>query len=156
MKNLFKKRIWTITLTLFLITTPLVFSQTQKEQESSKGKIKSDTTQVQEERLPSQVTEIHIDEQGIYLRTQEGKELRLGKGETKKETVISKDRIKIGDLEIDLKQSPDSETLQVEIPPIERAEKVYSITHDIVKTGRDVVVEEYERVNGDVVAVGGT
>lgn len=155
MKNLFKRRIWTIALTLFFITDPFVFSQTQKEPASPKEKTKSDTTQIQEKKPPSQVTEVHIDGEGVYLRTKEGKELRLGKGESKGETVIDKDKIKIGGLEIDLKQSNDSETLKIEIPSMERGEKVYSITHDIVKTGRNIVVEEYERVNGDVVVVGG-
>jgi hypothetical protein len=155
MKNSFKEKIWIIALTLFLITAPFVFSQSQKEPLSPQEKIKSDTTQIQEGKPPSQVTEVRIDEEGISLRTQEGKELRLGKGESEGEIVSGKDKIKVGGLEIDLKQSKDSETLQVEIPSDKRSEKVYSITHDIVKTGRDIVVEEYEKVDGGVVAIGG-
>jgi hypothetical protein len=155
MKSLFKKKIWTIASILLLIAVPFVFSQTQKEQASPKEKAKSDTTQIQEKKPPSPVTEVHIDKEGISLRTQEGKELRLGKGESEGGTLIGKDKIKIGGLEIDLKPSKDLETLQIEIPSGKRSEKVYSITHDIVKTGRDIVVEEYEKVDGGVVAIGG-
>jgi hypothetical protein len=155
MKNLFKKKIWTIASILLLIAVPFVFSQTQKEQASPKEKAKSDTAQIQEKKPPSPVTEVRIDQEGISLRTQEGKELRLGKGESEGGTLIGKDKIKIGGLEIDLKPSKDLETLQIEIPSSKRSEKVYSITHDIVKTGRDIVVEEYEKVDGGVVAIGG-
>jgi len=156
MKNLYRK-ILTIALTLFVITTPFVLSQTQKERVSPKEKIKSDTTtaQVQEAKLPSKVTEVSIDEEGIYLRTQEGKEIKLGKGESEGEIDIDKERIKIGGLEIDIREPKDTDTLHIETPSIERSKKFYVINRDIVKTGRDIVVEEYEKVDGDVVVVGG-
>ena len=156
MKNLYRK-ILTIALTLFVITTPFVLSQTQKERISPKEKIKSDTAtaQVQEAKLPSKVTEVRIDEEGIYLRTKEGKEIKLGKGESEGEIDVDKERIKIGGLEIDIREPKDTDTLHIETPSIERSKKFYVINRDIVKTGRDIVVEEGEKVDGDVVAVGG-
>jgi len=131
MKNLFKK-ILPIALILFLLTALFVFGQTQEKRVAQKEEIKSDTTQVQEGKLPSKITEIRIDEEGIFVRTQEGKELK-----------------------IDFEQLKNLEIPQIETTSIERFKKVYTVNHDIVKTGRDIVVEEDEEVDGDVVAVGG-
>jgi hypothetical protein len=131
MKNLFKK-ILPIALILFLLTALFVFGQTQEKRVAQKEEIKSDTTQVQEGKLPSKITEIRIDEEGIFVRTQEGKELK-----------------------IDFEQLRNLEIPQIETTSIERFKKVYTVNHDIVKTGRDIVVEEDEEVDGDVVAVGG-
>jgi len=117
MKNLFKK-ILLIALILFLLTALFVFGQTQEKRVAQKEEIKSDTTQVQEDKLPSKITEIRIDEGGIFVRTQEGKELK-----------------------IDFEQLKNLEIPQIETTSIERSKKVYTVNHDIVKTGRDIVVE---------------
>jgi hypothetical protein len=154
MKNL-KKEILTIALTLFLLAVPLVFGQTEKERVSPKEKTKSDTTEVEKGKLPSKVAEIRIDEEGIFIRTQEGKELRLGKTEKEGESVIDKEGIKIGNLSIDLKQLKDLKIPPVEIESLEKSKKVSTISHDIVKVGRDITVEEDEKIDGDVVVVGG-
>jgi hypothetical protein len=131
MKNLFKK-ILLIALILFLLTAPFVFGQTQEKRVARKEEIKSDTTQIQGGKLPSKVTEIRIGEEGISVRTQEGKELK-----------------------IDFEQLKNLEIPQIETTSIERSKKAYTVNHDLVKTGRDIVVEEDEEVDGDVVAVGG-
>jgi hypothetical protein len=154
MKSL-KKKILTIALTLFLLAVLCVFGQTEKEQVSPKEKTKSDTTEVDRGKLPSKVEEIRIDEEGIFIRTQEGKEIRLGKTETERETLIDKEGIKIGDLKIDLKSLKNLKIPPVEIETLEKSKKVSTINKDIVKVGRDIMVEEYEKVDGDVVAVGG-
>jgi hypothetical protein len=151
----FLKKTWTIALTLFLLAVPFVFGQTEKERVSHKEKTKSDTTEVEKGKLPSKVAEIRIDEEGIFIRTQEGKELRLGKTEKEGETVIDKEGIKIGDLKIDLKQLKDLKIPPIEIESLEKSKKVSTVNRDIVKVGRDIVVDEYEKVDGDVVAVGG-
>ncbi len=154
MKNFFKKT-WTIALTLFLLAVPFVFGQTEKERVSHKEKTKSDTTEVEKGKLPSKVAEIRIDEEGIFIRTQEGKELKLGKTEAEGETAIDKEGIKIGNLRIDLKSLKDLKIPPVAIESLEKSKKVSTINRDIVKVGRDIMVEEYEKVDGDVVAVGG-
>jgi hypothetical protein len=154
MKNFFKKT-WTIALTLFLLAVPFVFGQTEKERVSHKEKTKSDTTEAEKGKLPSKVAEIRIDEEGIFIRTQEGKELRLGKTEVEGETVIDKEGIKIGDLKIDLKQLKDLKIPPIEIEALEKSKNVSTVNRDIVKVGRDIMVEENEKVDGDVVAVGG-
>ena len=140
-------------LVLSLSSALFLFAQTKEKGGSSKEKRKSDTTEVKKSELPSKVAEIRIDEEGIFIRTQEGKELRLGK--TEGETVIDKKGIKIGDLKIDLKQLKDLKIPPIEIESLEKSKKVSTINRDIVKVGRDIMVEEYEKVDGDVVAVGG-
>jgi hypothetical protein len=131
MKNLFKK-ILPIALMLFLLTALFVFGQTQEKRVARKEEIKSDTTQVQGGKLLSKITEIRIGEEGIFVRTHEGKELK-----------------------IDFEQLKNLEIPQIETTAIEGSKKAYTINHDLVKTGRDIVVEEDEEVDGDIVAVGG-
>ncbi|MFQ6032671.1 MAG: hypothetical protein ACE5K2_07095 [Candidatus Zixiibacteriota bacterium] len=154
MKNPFKK-ISIIALILLLSAVVFVFGQTQTEPESKKEKTKSDTAEIQEDKLPSKAVEIRIDQEGIYIRTEEGKELEVGEKETEEGIIIDEEGIKIGDLDIDLKQLKNLEIPHMELPSIKKSKKVYIISHDIVKMGRDIVVEEYEEVDGDVVAVGG-
>jgi len=147
MKSLSKKTL-IIALTLFLSAAVFAFGQIQTEPESKKGKAKSDTTEIQKGKLPSKATEIRIDDEGIRIRTEKGEELEVGEKETEEGIIIDDESIKIGDLKIDLMELEELKT-------IERAKKVYTVNHDIVKMGRDIVVEEYEEVDGDVVAVGG-
>jgi hypothetical protein len=158
MKNISQK-IWILTLTLLLSAAIFVFGQTQTDSVSKKEREKSDTTEIEEGKLPSKAAEIRIDQEGVYIRTEEGKELKVGEKETGEGIIVDDERIKIGDLEIDLKGLTKLKVPEIEIPPIEKAQegakKVYTISHDVVKTGRDIVVEEYEAVDGDVVALGG-
>ena len=158
MKNLSPK-ILTIAFILFLSAALFVFGQTQSEDEPKKEKTKSDTAETQEGKLPSKAAEIRIEDEVIYIRTEEGKELQVGKDEIERSIIIDEEGIKIGDLKIDLEQLEDLEIPHLlglkEIPSIKRSKKVYTVNRDIVKMGRDIVVEEYEEVDGDVVAIGG-
>ena len=137
MKSLYKKSLF-IVLALFLSATVFAFVQTDTEPESKKEKTESDTAEIQEGQLPSKSAEIHVDDEGMYIRTEEGEESE-------------------GD-EMDLEGGviSDEEGMIIEEEGISRRyKKVYTISHDIVKTGRDIVVEEYEEVDGEVVVVGG-
>ena len=154
MKNPFKQTS-IIVLALLLSAAIFVLGQTQSEDVAKKEKAKSDTAEIQEGKLPSKAAEIRIDQDGIYIRTEEGKELEVGAKEIEEGIIIDDEGIKIGDLEIDLEHLEDLEIPHIEIPSIKKSKKVYTISHDIVKMGRDIVVEEYEEVDGDVVAVGG-
>lgn len=91
--------------------------------------------------------EIKIGDEGIYIRTETGQELRYRKGE-------------IPDVDLDLEAIP----LLPALPPVERTRirvpRVPSlfteiVRNDIVKAGSDIVVEENELVKGDVTALGG-
>jgi hypothetical protein len=151
MKSLPKKTL-IIALTLFLSAAVFAFGQIQTEPESKKGKAKSDTTEIQKGKLPSKAAEIRIDQEGIRIRTEEGKELEVGGKEIEEGIIIDDESIKIGDLKIDLIELEELKTIE---RAKKRAKKVYTVNHDIVKTGRDIVVEEYEEVCGDVVVIGG-
>ena len=158
MKNLSKK-ILIIAFTLLLSAAIFVFGQSQTEPKSKKQKAKSDTAETQEGKLSSKAAEIRIDQEGIYIRTEEGKELEVGEKEAEEGIIIDDEGIKIGDLEIDLEQLEDLEIPHIlglkEIPSIKKSKKVYTVNRDIIKMGRDIVVEEYEEMDGDVVAIGG-
>ncbi len=147
-------------LVLLFAVAILALGQTQTESGSKKGIAESDTAEIEPGKLPLKAAEIRIDQEGVHIRTDQGKELEIGGHEIEEGIIIDDgEGIKIGDLEIDLKGLTKLEIPDVEIPPIEKArektKKVYTINHDIVKTGRDIVVEEYEEVDGDVVALGG-
>jgi hypothetical protein len=91
--------------------------------------------------------EIRIGDEGIYIRTETGQELRYRKGD-------------IPDVDLELEAVP----LLPALPPVERTRirmpRVPSlfteiVRNDIVKAGSDIVVEENELVKGDVTALGG-
>lgn len=151
MKDIFKK-FPILSLVLFLFATPFVLSYTNTERVSKKERPKPDTTRTQEGKLPSKAPEIHIDKEGIRIRTDEGKELKVDRRETEGGVVIDDEGIQIGDLKIDLKELKNT---QNEMSSREKSKKVYTLGQDIVKMGRNIVVEEYEEVDGDVVAIGG-
>jgi uncharacterized membrane protein len=143
-----------ILLLLFFFFTLIFFAHAEVRR--SKSQIdKPDTTEIKKEKLPSEAEEIQISEDGIYIRTKEGKEIKIGTGESETDISVEEDKIKIGKLEIDLKSLEDS--LKKEIPKITIAPKVrvQAGGEDIVKFGRDVVVEEDETIDGDVVVIGG-
>jgi hypothetical protein len=103
----------------------------------------------------SAVVEITIDESGIRLRTQEGKEYTATVDE-KSRVVISEDGIIIGDLRI-------PEGLD-DLEKIKRLEKLKDLGiviegeeegKDIIRWGSDIIVGEGEVVTGDIVALWG-
>ena len=153
MRNSFLK---TSIILLLVFFSSILILFANAEVRRSKGKIdKSDTTEVKIEKLTSEAEEIQISEDGIFIRTKEGKEIKISKGESEADISVEEDKIKIGKLEIDLKSLEDS--LKKEIPKITITPKarVHAGGEDIVKFGRDVVVEEDETIDGDVVVIGG-
>jgi uncharacterized membrane protein len=139
---------------LFLSSMLIFFAHAEVRR--SKSQIdKPDTTEIKKEKLPSEAEEIQISEDGIYIRTQEGKEIKIGTGESETDISVEEDKIKIGKLEIDLKSLEDS--LKKEIPKIKISPKIQVNAggEDIVKFGKDVVVVEDETIDGDVVVIGG-
>jgi hypothetical protein len=137
MKSLYKKSL-IIALALFLSATVFAFVQTDTEPESKKEKAESDTARIQEGQPPSKGAKIRVDDEGIHIRTEEGDEFEVDEMDLEGGMVIDEEGI-----------ITDEEGVG------RRPRKVYTISHDIVKTGRDIAVEEYEEVDGDVVAVGG-
>ncbi len=130
MNSLYKKSLF-IALALFLSATVFAFVQTDTEPESKKEKAESDTAEIQEDQVPSTGTKIRIDDEGVHIRTEKGEEFEVGTGEIEGAVIDDEEDIRI------------------------KSKKIYTIDHDIVKTGRNIVVEEYEEVDGEVVAVGG-
>jgi hypothetical protein len=164
----------------------------------SKKKVDSDTTRFEKGKFPFEAAEISISEDRIYIRTKEGKEYLVGpegkiriptkdgdkyyilRGEEPvEEIILDEGRIKIGDVEIDLRDLEDLEALEgleglealealealedvppiviprVKIPRVEVMPRVYT-SEGIFKMGKDIVVEEDEEIDGDVVAMGGS
>jgi hypothetical protein len=158
----------------------------------------SDTTEFKKGEFPFQAAEISISEDRIYIRTKEGKEYLVGpegkiriptkdgdkyyilRGEEPVgEIILDGGRIKIGDVEIDLKELEDLEALEelegldalealealenipsivippVKIPQVKVAPRVYT-SEGVFRMGRDIEVEEDEEIDGDVVALGGS
>ncbi len=93
------------------------------------------------------ITEIKIGDQGITIKTQEGKEIKEIPGEV----VVGKEGIKITTTE-------PEETTGTEIK-IKLGGKTATAVElnegDIVKFGKDINVAEGEKVSGDLVAIGG-
>jgi hypothetical protein len=90
--------------------------------------------------------EIKIGDEGIYIRTESGKEYRFRKGE-------------ITDLETMLGLKPPYTPLPPLEPGRERLPRGTAVFHriirnDIVKAGTDIVIEEDELVEGDVTGLG--
>jgi hypothetical protein len=141
-------------LALLLPAAIFVLGENQTESQSQKGAARSDSAEMPKGKLSSEASEIRIDDEGIYLRTKEGKEFQV----TEEGIIIDEEGVRIGDLKIDLEELEGLEIPPIKIPPIpplEKTKKVYTVNHDIVKMGRDIVVEEYEEVDGNVVAIGG-
>jgi hypothetical protein len=130
MKSL--SRIVLIVVLAFLLSAAVqVLGQAEREVESEKEKAESDTAGIREGQLPSTGAKIRIDDEGVHIRTEEGEEYEVGADEVEGALIIDEEDIRI------------------------KSKKIYTIDHDIVKTGRNIVVEEYEEVDGEVVAVGG-
>ncbi len=137
MKSLYKKSL-IVALALLLSATVFAFVGTDTGPGSKMEKAESDTAEIQEGQLPSKEAKIRIDDEGIHIRTEEGDEFEVDEIDLEGGVIIDDEGV-----------VTDREGIS------RRSKKVYTISHDIVKTGRHIVVEEYEEVDGDVVAVGG-
>ncbi len=152
MKTFFKIS-FIIFLLLFLCSVLVLFARSSKEK--SLGEMNnSDTTEKDTGKFFPEAEEISISEDKIYIRTPEGKELILEGEESLTEIIVDEDKIKIGDMEIDLKELEDLS--RIKAPKVKISPRAYTTSEDIVKFGKDVVVEEDEKIDGDVVAVGGS
>ncbi len=147
-------RIITVFLLMFFSSALILFAHAEIRKSKSKS-VKPDTTEIKKGKLPDEAEEIEIGEDKISIRTKDGKKVIIGKGEAEEEISLDGDRIKIGKMEIDLRNLEDS--LKREIPKVRISPKIFvnPRNEDIVKFGRDVAVEEDETVNGSVVAIGG-
>jgi len=133
----------------------MLLAQAEIRKRGSKTSV-SDTTEVKNDKLPSEAEEIQIGEEGISIRTKDGKEIKIGRGESDEDISLDEDKIKIGEMEIDLEHLKDS--LKKEIPKIKIVTPqvhVHAGGEDIVKFGKDVAVEEDETIDGSVVTIGG-
>ncbi len=130
MKSLYKKSL-VIVSALFLFSGVSASGQTQTEPESKKDRAESDTAKIQQGQAPAKLAEIGIDDEDIYIRSEGRDEPEVDEMDAEGGVIIDEGNTS------------------------RRPRKVYTISHDIVKTGRDIVVEEYEEVDGDVVSIGG-
>ncbi len=148
-----KFKILIVFLVIFFSSALILLAQAEIRKSKSKI-VKSDTSAVKKIDLPDKAEEIEIGENGITIRTKEGKRIVVGKGQSDEDISLDENKIKIGETEIDLQNLKDS--LKKEIPRIEISiPKIPEepSTSDIVKFGRDIVVEEDETVDGSVVAI---
>lgn len=175
----------------FLIAAPIEGADDTKKDKDS------DTTEFEKGKFPFEAAEISISEDRIYIRTKEGKEYLVGpegkiriptkdgdkyyilRGEEPvEEIILDGGRIKIGDVEIDLKDLEDLEALEgleglealealealedippivippIKIPRVKVTPRVYT-SEGVFRMGKDIEVEEDEEIDGDVVALGG-
>ena len=153
------KRFWYKILAIFLL---IFFSSAlallaQAEIRKTKAKnAPPDTSGIIKGKLPDKAEEIEIGEDKISIRTKDGKRVVIGKGESDADISLDENKIKIGETEINLKDLKDS--LRVKIPKIEISSPKINVepsSADIVRFGKDIVVEEDETVDGSVVAIGG-
>ena len=145
-----------ITFVLVFFSSLLILIAQAEIRKSGGGKVKPDTTGTIKNKLPSEAEEIEIGENGIVIRTKEGEKIIVGKGQTGAEISLDENRIKIGEKIINLEDLEDS--LKVKIPKIEiSAPRIHvrSGGEDVVKFGKDVVIEEDETIDGSVVVICG-
>jgi hypothetical protein len=145
-----------IAFVLVFFSSMLILIAQAEIRKSGGGKIKPDTTGITKNKLPSEAEEIEIGENGIVIRTKEGERIVVGKGQTGADISLDETRIKIGEKIIELKGLEDS--LKAKIPRIEiSAPRVHvrSAGEDLVKFGKDVVIEEDETIDGSVVIICG-
>ncbi|MDP2960764.1 MAG: hypothetical protein Q8N71_05005 [candidate division Zixibacteria bacterium] len=92
------------------------------------------------------ITQIKIGDEGITIKTQEGKEVKEKPGEI----ILGKEGIKI--TTSDTKETTATQ-IKIELP--KHTTVVELNGGDLVKFGKDITIEEGEKVTGDVVAIGG-
>lgn len=126
--------------TILILSLLLFLFSSANLQAQGKKKTPPDTT-------GQKITEIKIGDQGITIKTQEGKEIKEKSGAL----VVGKEGIKITTIE-------PKETTQTEIKielPKHTTTTVELNEGDVVKFGKDVTVEKGDTVSGDVVCIGG-
>jgi hypothetical protein len=92
------------------------------------------------------ITQIKIGDEGITIKTQEGKEVKEKPGEI----ILGKEGIKI--TTSDTKETTATQ-IRIELP--KHTTVVELNGGDLVKFGKDITIEEGEEITGDVVALGG-
>ena len=106
-----------------------------------------DRKKVPQDTTGQKITEIKIGDQGITIKTQEGKEIKEKPGEV----VVGKEGIKITTTE-----PKETTTTEIKIKLGGKTAAAVELNEgDIVKFGKDITVEEGEKVSGDIVAIGG-
>ncbi|HVP35569.1 MAG TPA: hypothetical protein VMT04_01105 [Terriglobales bacterium] len=108
-------------------------------QTSEKKKNPQDTT-------GQKITEIKIGDQGITIKTQEGKEIKEKTGAV----VVGKEGVKITTTE-----PAETSHTEIKIQLPKHTTTVELNEGDVVKFGRDITVEAGEKVPGDIVCIGG-
>jgi hypothetical protein len=153
------KRSWykilIIILLMFFSSALILLAQAEVRKAKARN-APPDTSGIIKGKLPDKAEEIEIGEDKISIRTKEGKRVVIGKGESDADISLDENKIKIGETEINLKDLQDS--LKIKIPKIEiSSPKIHleSSNADIVRFGRDIVVEEDETVDGSAVAIFG-
>ncbi|MCJ7458062.1 MAG: hypothetical protein MUP17_03605 [candidate division Zixibacteria bacterium] len=122
-----------LSLLLFLFSSANLYAQGKK-------KTFPDTT-------GQKITEIKIGDQGITIKTQEGKEIKEKPGEV----VVGKEGIKITTTE-----PKETTTTEIKIKLGGKTATAVELNEgDVVKFGRDVTVEKGDTVSRDVVCIGG-
>jgi len=129
MRTSFAKITWLFLLLLCLSIGFMFFAQAQTNKLPKKVN-DSDTTKHEKEEFPFEAEEISISEDRIYIRTREGKEylvspegkIHIPTGEAKRHIlrdddlveaiIIDDDKIRIGDIEIDLEDLEDIEDIE--------------------------------------------
>jgi len=105
---------------------------------SDKKDIKADTT-------GQKITRIKVGDKGIIIKTQEGKELEEKSGKM----ILDEEGL------ITTPEAEETTTTQIKIKTGEHATTIMLEHGDIVEFGKDITVEEGEKVAGDVVAIWG-
>ncbi len=133
MKKLRKLTMY-LCLSLFLILTfsALLLASDEK-------KVESDTT-------GKRISQIKIGDKGIIIKTQEGKEIEGKPGKI----ILDEEGLIIAP------EAEETTAAQVKIKMGGKEIATIELEHgDMVKFGKNVTVDEGERVNGDVVSIGG-
>ena len=126
--------------TILILYLFLFFFSSANLHAQGKKKTSPDTT-------GQKITEIKIGDQGITIMTQEGKEIKEKPGEV----VVGKEGIKITTTE-----PKETTTTEIKIKLGGKTATAVELNEgDIVKFGKDITVEEGEKIPGDVVCIGG-
>src|SRR3989337_1843274 len=126
--------------TILILYLFLFFFSSANLHAQGKEKTAPDTT-------GQKITEIKIGDQGITIMTQEGKEIKEKPGEV----VVGKEGIKITTTE-----PKETTTTEIKIKLGGKTATAVELNEgDIVKFGKDITVEEGEKIPGDVVCIGG-
>lgn len=113
---------------------------------SSVPLLAADEKKVESDTTGKKISQIKIGDKGIIIKTQEGKEIE---GESGK-IILDEEGLIIAP------ESKETAAAQVNIKVGGSEVATIELEHgDMVKFGKDVTVDEDEKVNGDVVSIGG-